>query len=73
MSPSGLEEHLVNGGALGVVLVGLFLFADVGVAQAEAQSNGMTEEEAARLGEEFGIVVGAVDEDIQKELKLQQP
>lgn len=73
MSPSGLEEHLVNGEALGVVLVGLFLFADVGVAQAEAQSNGMTEEEAARLGEEFGIVVGAVDEDIQKELKLQHP
>ena len=37
-------------------------------------SNGeMTEEEAARLGEEFGIVVGAVDEDIQKELKLQRP
>jgi membrane-associated protease RseP (regulator of RpoE activity) len=68
-----LEERLVNGGALGVVLVGLFLFTDVGVAQAEAQSNGMTEEEAARLGEEFGIVVGAVDEDIQKELKLQQP
>ena len=33
----------------------------------------MTEEEAARLGEEFGIVVGAVDEEIQKELKLQQP
>jgi hypothetical protein len=33
----------------------------------------MTEEEAARLGEEFGIVVGPVDEDIQKELKLQQP
>ena len=33
----------------------------------------MTEEEATRLGEEFGIVVGAVDEGIQKELKLQQP
>lgn len=35
--------------------------------------NGMTEEEAAQLGEEFGIVVGAVDEEIQKELKLQRP
>lgn len=33
----------------------------------------MTEEEAARLGEEFGVVVGAVDEDIQKELKLERP
>lgn len=46
---------------LGVVLLGAVLFAAVGVAQAEAQSDGMTEEEAARLGEEFGIVVGAVD------------
>lgn len=33
----------------------------------------MTEEEAARLGEEFGIVVGPVDEEIQKELKMQKP
>jgi S1-C subfamily serine protease len=32
----------------------------------------MTEEEAARLGEEFGIVVGAVDEEIQQELKLER-
>ncbi|MEK9141307.1 MAG: PDZ domain-containing protein [Nitrospirota bacterium] len=58
---------------LGVVLLGLFLFAAVWVAQAEAQSDGMTEEEASTLGEEFGIVVGAVDEEIQKELKLQRP
>lgn len=54
-------------------MLGLFLFAAAGVVQAEAQSGGMTEEEAARLGEEFGIVVGAVDEDIQKELKLERP
>ena len=70
---SGSEDRLVNGGALGVVLSGVFLFAAVVVAQAQAQSDGMTEEEAVRLGEEFGIVVGAVDEDIQKELKLQRP
>lgn len=63
----------MNGGALGVVLLGAVLFADVGGGQAETQSERMTEEEAARLGEEFGIVVGAVDEDIQKELKLQKP
>lgn len=43
-----------------------------GEAKAES-ANGMTEEEAAQLGEEFGIVVGAVDEEIQKELKLQRP
>ncbi len=41
--------------------------------QAETQSGAMTEEEASRLGEEFGIVVGPVDEEIQQELKLQKP
>jgi S1-C subfamily serine protease len=33
----------------------------------------MTDEMAIRLGEQFGIVVGSVDEDIRKELKLQKP
>jgi hypothetical protein len=33
----------------------------------------MTAEEAVQLGEEFGIAVGEVDEDVQKELKLQRP
>lgn len=55
----------------------LFCIATVlslaGLVQAETGLNGMTEDEAARLGEEFGIVVGPVDEEIQKELKLQQP
>lgn len=46
---------------------------DVAMAQAANQRDAMTEEEASKLGEEFGIVVGAVDEDIQKELKLQKP
>ena len=45
------------------------LFRSAAAANAEA----MTEEEAIRLGEEFGVAVGAVDEEIQKELKLQQP
>ena len=41
---------------------------------AAASNNGeMTDAEAVRLGEEFGIVVGSVDEDIQKELKMQKP
>lgn len=62
----------MNGGALGVVLLGVFLFAATGGVQAAPQPDAMTEEEAARLGEEFGIVVGAVDEEIQQELKLQQ-
>ncbi|CUS39903.1 conserved hypothetical protein [Candidatus Nitrospira nitrificans] len=56
-----------------VVLLGDPIFVDVAVSQAAAQSDAMTEDEASKLGEEFGIVVGAVDEDIQKELKLQQP
>lgn len=33
----------------------------------------MTVDEAAKLGEEFGVMVGEVDEEIQKELKLQRP
>jgi hypothetical protein len=32
----------------------------------------MTVEEAMRLGEEFGVIVGDVDEDIKKELKLER-
>ena len=32
----------------------------------------MTVDEAARLGEEFGVIVGEVDEDIKKELKLER-
>jgi hypothetical protein len=46
------------------------------VVQADAGTgmNGeMTAEEAVQLGEEFGIAVGEVDEDVQKELKLQRP
>ena len=64
---------MIGAGVLGVALLSLFLFAGVEATRAAGQSDGMTEEEATRLGEEFGIVVGTVDEDIQKELKLQQP
>ncbi len=43
-------------------------------ADAGTGANGeMTAEEAVQLGEEFGIVVGEVDEEVQKELKLQRP
>lgn len=42
-------------------------------ADAAAGTNGeMTAEEAIQLGEEFGIAVGEVDEEVQKELKLQR-
>jgi hypothetical protein len=52
------------------------LFTAVGwavSAGAGTGSNGeMTAEEAIQLGEEFGIAVGEVDEEVQKELKLQR-
>ena len=54
----------------------LLLAATVGNAPAAAGpgTNGdMTVEEAIQLGEEFGIAVGEVDEEVQKELKLQRP
>lgn len=71
---TGSEERCVIGGRLpGVVLLAVLLVAPVWVAQAETHSSEMTEEEASKLGEEFGIVVGAVDEAIQKELNLQKP
>jgi len=56
-----------------MTILGVLLLALSGVVHGAEPPNGMTEDEAAQLGEMFGIVVGAVDEDIQKELKLQQP
>ncbi|BFU89934.1 MAG: hypothetical protein NTAFB01_11210 [Nitrospira sp.] len=54
-------------------LVSGLLFSGGSFGKDTAQLDAMTEEEAARLGEEFGIVVGAVDDEIQQELKLQKP
>ncbi len=56
-----------------IYLMSALLTVDMAIAQAEPSSGEMTEEEASRLGEEFGIVVGAVDEAIQKELNLERP
>jgi len=56
--------------------VGLFLMLAGGLAPAATETDGqepMTVEEATRLGEEFGVIVAEVDEEIQKELKLQRP
>jgi C-terminal processing protease CtpA/Prc len=56
--------------------VGLLLLLAGGRALADARAadqEPMTVEEATRLGEEFGVIVGEVDEEIQKELKLQRP
>ena len=38
-----------------------------------APDGAMTDEEAIRLGEQFGIVVGSMDEEIRKELKMVKP
>ena len=58
-------------GAAVLLVISLLYVAMTGV-QAAPQPDAMTEEEAARLGEEFGIVVGSVDEAIQQELKLER-
>jgi hypothetical protein len=54
-------------GMLAGVLGGLLPVAVHG-----ADQEPMTVDEATRLGEEFGVVVGEVDADIQKELKLER-
>ncbi|MGC3974553.1 MAG: PDZ domain-containing protein [Nitrospira sp.] len=54
----------------------LLIAATVGnapVAAGPGTNGDMTVEEAIQLGEEFGIAVGEVDEEVQKELKLQRP
>jgi hypothetical protein len=53
----------------------LYLGALPGLAPAPvhaAEQEPMTVEEAERLGEEFGVMVGEVDEDIRRELKLER-
>ena len=55
--------------AAGLVFCGLLFSGNLPA----AMDNGMSEDDAVKLGEEFGIVVGPVDEEIQKELKLQRP
>jgi len=59
--------------ALCVLVMSFFMVGGGGFAMsAAADVEAMTEDEAVRLGEEFGVAVGSVDEDIRKELKLQQ-
>ncbi|MFQ5991326.1 MAG: hypothetical protein ACE5NA_02705 [Nitrospiraceae bacterium] len=65
------SKALPAGRAFFMLLVGMALWA-FGSSQILAApiDDGMTEEEAIRLGEEFGIVVDKVDEEIRQELKL---
>lgn len=61
-------------GVLFLCMIVLAFSVDASTLVLAVNENGaMSEAEATRLGEEFGIVVGTVDEEIQKELKLQRP
>lgn len=57
----------------GVLLTAVEGGGPVGADTGTTTNGEMTAEEAIQLGEEFGIAVGEVDEEIQKELKLQRP
>ena len=67
-APCGFESRLAHWWALFTVM-GWGFQADAGT----GMNGEMTAEEAVQLGEEFGIAVGEVDEEVQRELKLQRP
>jgi hypothetical protein len=75
-SLSQLKKALPIGRAFFIWLACVISILNIGYpakAFAAGHNGGMTEEEAVRLGEEFGIAVGEVDLEIQKELNLQRP
>jgi hypothetical protein len=66
-------EALLPGGRAFFMCVGLLTMVYLADQAMAASAGGkMTDEIAIRLGEQFGIVVGSVDEDIRKELKLEK-
>ncbi|HJR76738.1 MAG TPA: PDZ domain-containing protein [Nitrospiraceae bacterium] len=69
---SKARKALPLGRAFFVLLCLLAAAAAPAIPSAAGQNGEMTEDEAVRLGEEFGISVGEVDADIQKELNLQK-
>ena len=74
---SSVSTHTkaLRSGRAFVLCVSLCMGVLVGIAAtpvSAANQDPMTVEEAARLGEEFGVIVGDVDEDIKKELKLER-
>jgi len=71
----GAYTKALQSGRAFVLCVSLCIGALAGLAPATVSAGNpeqMTVEEAARLGEEFGVIVGDVDEDIKKELKLER-
>ena len=74
---SSVSAHTMalRSGRAFVLFVGLCTGALAGCASVPvsgADQEPMTVDEAGRLGEEFGVIVGDVDEDIKKELKLER-
>jgi membrane-associated protease RseP (regulator of RpoE activity) len=70
------QEALPSGRAFfiaGTMLLTAAGFQPDALAQVSIKGCEMKEEEAVALGEQFGIAVGPVDEEIQKQLKLQRP
>ena len=64
---------VVFGGVFAGLLMAPFPGPPLGWTADNGTAESMTVDEAAKLGEDFGVVVGEVDEEIQKELKLQRP
>lgn len=71
----GAHTEALRSGRAFVLCVSLCIGTLVGLAPATGSATDperMTVDEAARLGEEFGVIVGDVDENIKKELKLER-
>lgn len=69
------QTKALRSGRAFLLCAGLCLGTVAGLSPAPVSAvdqNSMTVDEAARLGEEFGVIVGDVDEDIKKELKLER-
>ncbi|HSF68378.1 MAG TPA: PDZ domain-containing protein [Nitrospiraceae bacterium] len=72
-----VRTKALRSGRAFVVWIGLWmgLLGCIGPAPVSASAvdqEPMTVDEAVRLGEEFGVIVGDVDEEIKKELKLER-
>ncbi len=71
MRVSEKPRSIMRACVLGIAAAACMMLAPT---ESMSRDNGeMTKEEALRIGEEFGIIVGEVDEEIQKELGLTRP
>lgn len=63
-------SHMGQGGMVSMALI--FSLIIPHLLHAEPASQAMTKEQAVKLGEDFGIIVGEVDEEIREFLGLEQ-